>query len=424
MVPMLSDSTLVSVAGPAMSRLLEERVSFVTCENLRSLRPGRARVRWPAMAIRYASELPNGTGLVVVGGGVIGAATAFHAARAGLRPLLVEARPALCSLTTAVAAGGFRLQQDSERELRLVRESDELFANFEEITGQRDYDPAVRRNGYLWVTRTDDGAERQRRLVATQRSWGLTDVDLLGGDEAQRAFPFLGPEVTHARFRQGDGLIDPKALTFGLAAGACEAGASVAVSCAVVGLRVEGGRVSGVETTRGPIGADAVVVAAGPLSGRVAAMAGLELPVATVRRHKLVMPDVPQVPADAPMTIDEDTGAHWRPAFRGAALLFTDPATRPSPPAEDVPLDHRFVFDLLDPSSPVALARITPFWRDVWEHGAGAWFLQAGQYTMTPDRRPLIGPAGPECVWVNAGYSGHGVMASPAGSSLLLDVIT
>src|SRR5207247_4568927 len=135
-------------------------------------RPGRARVRWPAMAIRYASELPSGADLVVVGGGVIGAATAFHAARAGLRPLLVEARPALCSLTTAVAAGGFRLQQDSERELRLVRESDQLFANFEQITGQRDYDPAVRRNGYLWVTKTEDGGEQQRRLGATARTRG------------------------------------------------------------------------------------------------------------------------------------------------------------------------------------------------------------------------------------------------------------
>jgi len=376
------------------------------------------------VAIRYASELPNGADLVVVGGGVIGAATAFHAARAGLRPLLVEARPALSSLTTAVAAGGFRLQQDSEPALRLVRESDELFANFEEITGQRDYDPAVRRNGYLWVTRTEDDAERQRRLVATQRAWGLTDVDLLRGDEARQAFPFLGPDVMHARFRQGDGLIDPKALTFGLASGACEAGASVAVSCAVVGLRVEGGRVSGVETTRGPIGAGAVVVAAGPLSGRVAAMAGLELPVATVRRHKLVMPDVPQVPPDAPMTIDEDSGAHWRPAFRGAALLFTDPTTPPSPPAEDVPLDHRFAFEVLDPASPTSVAHVTPFWREVWEFGARHGFLQAGQYTITPDRLPLIGPASVDGLHLNTGYSGHGVMLGPAGSRLLVDVIT
>ena len=65
--------------------------------------------------------------LVVIGGGVVGAATAFHASRAGLRPLIVEARPQLCTLTTPVAAGAFRLQFDDREELELVRESVELF---------------------------------------------------------------------------------------------------------------------------------------------------------------------------------------------------------------------------------------------------------------------------------------------------------
>src|SRR6266511_2548816 len=60
------------------------------------------------MAIRYLPGLPRTAELVVIGGGIVGAATAFHAARAGLRPLVLERRPALCSLTTAVAAGGDR----------------------------------------------------------------------------------------------------------------------------------------------------------------------------------------------------------------------------------------------------------------------------------------------------------------------------
>ncbi len=378
----------------------------------------RAMVRW-----RYVDALPPAADLVIVGGGVVGAATAFHAARAGLKPVLIERRPALCTLTTAVAAGGFRLQQDGADDLALVRESVELFLNFADVTGQSTYDPAVRQQGYLWLTRSAEGAQRQRSVVAAQRSWGLDDVQVLTGAEVHSAFPFVSDEVIQARWRQGDGLMDPRAITYGLAAGSCALGGSIRLGCEVTGISSRG-RSVGVSTSDGEVEAGAVVLAAGPFSAPVAALAGVDLPVTTVRRQKVTMPDVPVVPQDAPMTIDEDTGAHWRPALRGAVLLFTDPSTPPSPPAEDVPLDHRFVFDLLDPSSPVALARITPFWRDVWEHGAGAWFLQAGQYTMTPDRRPLIGPAGPECVWVNAGYSGHGVMASPAGSSLLLDVIT
>jgi sarcosine oxidase subunit beta len=124
------------------------------------------------------------------------------------------------------------------------------------------------------------------------------------------------------------------------------------------------------------------------------------------------------------MVIDEDTGAHWRPASGGAWLLFTDPATPPSAPTVDVPVDHRFAFKLLDPESPVAVARVVPFWRDVWERGADQWFLQAGQYTITPDYRPIIGEAGPDGLFVNTGYSGHGIMMGVAGGRILTDRLT
>jgi sarcosine oxidase subunit beta len=179
-----------------------------------------------------------------------------------------------------------------------------------------------------------------------------------------------------------------------------------------------------VETTLGTVAAGAVVVAAGPFSGEVAGLAGVELPVAAVRRQKLVMPEVPQVPPSAPMTIDDDTGAHWRPAFRGASLLFADPSTPPSRPSEDVPLDHRFAFQLLDPASPVSVSRVAPFWREVWADWSAPWMLQAGHYTMTPDHRPLIGPTEVEGLLVNTGYSGRGVMAGPAGSRRLIDLLT
>jgi sarcosine oxidase subunit beta len=373
------------------------------------------------MAIRYLPALPRTAELVIVGGGVVGAATAFHAARAGLRPLVLERRPALCSLTTAVAAGGFRLQLETPEQLELVRESTELFLNFAEVTGQPGYDAGVRQQGYLWLTTTARGVERQRRLVAQQRGWGVGDVELLDGDEARRAFPFLAPEVLQARFRAADGLLDPKAVTMGLAAAS---GAAAVTDCGVVGFRLRGGTVVEVETTLGRVAAGAVVVAAGPFSGEVARLAGVELPVTGVRRQKLVMPQVPQVPLAAPMTIDDDTGAHWRPAFRGASLLYADPSTPPSRPSEDVPLDHRFAFQLLDPASPVSVSRVAPFWREVWAAWSAPWMLQAGLYTMTPDHRPLIGPTEVEGLLVNTGYSGRGVMAGPAGSRRLVDLLT
>jgi len=373
------------------------------------------------MPIVYVSEPPAAADLVIVGGGIVGAATAFHASRAGLRPLVLERRPALSTLTTAAAAGGYRLQVESREELELIGESVELFLHFEDATGQREHDAGLRQHGYLWVTTSDEGVERQRRLVEAQRSWGLTDVQLIADADLRKAFPFLDPGTRQARFRQADGLIDPKGIALGLAAGATMA--TFAVGCDVVGIDLDGDGVRALRTTKGTVATRSVVIAAGPFSGLVARLAGVHLPIETVRRQKVVLPEVPEVPRGAPMTIDDDTGAHWRPAFGGAFLLFTDPSTPPSPPVDSVPTDPAFAFQLLDPQSPQAVARISPFWRAVWGRGA-PWLMQAGHYTMTPDRQPLIGPSSVPGLLVNTGYSGRGVMGGPAGSRILVDVLT
>ena len=135
------------------------------------------------------------------------------------------------------------------------------------------------------------------------------------------------------------------------------------------------------------------------------------------------MPDVPQVPEDAPMTIDFETGAHWRPAGTGAHALWTAPAAA-EPPLDDVPTSASFAFGLLDPTSDHALARIVPFWKEVWASSRLQWWLQAGQYTYTPDRRPLLGPTRIPGLSVNTGYSGHGIMGSIGGGRRAVDAIT
>jgi sarcosine oxidase subunit beta len=360
--------------------------------------------------------------LVVIGGGVVGAATAFHAAKAGLRPLIVEARPQLCTLTTPVAAGAFRLQFDDREELDLVRESVELFTHFAEATAQRTYDPGVRERGYLWLATSEETAAGQRALVAQLHAWGQTDVEIVDGDAVRERWPWVAPEVRQARWRAADGFLDTKELTFGLAEGS---GAGLLLDHPVTGFEIRAGTLRGVRTPAGTIETDAAVIATGPMSRPLAALAGVELPLVTVRRQKLILPDVPEAPPDGPMTIDEESGAHWRPAYdRGAWLLHTDPTTEPSEPTMDVPTDHRFAFRLMDPASPSSVARVVPFWRDVWERGSRHWMLQAGQYTVTPDHRPLIGETTVRGLFVNTGYSGHGIMLSPAGGRVLAEALT
>ena len=374
-----------------------------------------------ADTVRYIADPPRSAELVIIGGGIVGAATAFQASRAGLRPVLLERRTALCTLTTPASTGAFRLQFDNREELELVRESLDLLSNFSEVTGQTRYDPRLQRQGYLWCTTDTARAQWQRDLVRKQHTWGQSDIEHLDGDEVRRSFPYVSPDVLAARYREWDGFLDPKEITLGFAAAS---GAAVVTGCGVTGLRVEGGRLTNVETNRGEISTGRAVIAAGPFSGDVASLAGVELPVQAVRRQKVIMPEVPEVPQDAPMTIDDDTGAHWRPWLRGAFLLYPDPGEPPGPPAEDLPTDHGFALGLLDPESPVSVARVAPFWCRVWERGSANWILQAGQYTMTPDHRPLLGPTPVEDLYVNTGYSGHGIMGSSAGSRIAVDTLT
>ena len=113
--------------------------------------------------LRYAEALPRSADLVVIGGGIVGAATAYFAARAGLSTVVLEKRPALCTLTTPVSTGAFRLQFDNPEEIALVREGVELFERFAEVADLPSYDIGLTQQGYLFCT-TDEAGMKQERI--------------------------------------------------------------------------------------------------------------------------------------------------------------------------------------------------------------------------------------------------------------------
>src|SRR3954466_10014550 len=141
---------------------------------------------WPEL--RISDDLPRSADLVVIGGGIVGAATAFFARRAGLKVVLLEKRPALCTLTTPASTGAFRLQFDNPEEIALVREGIQLFENFAEMAALPGYDLRLKKQGYLFCATSDAGVEHQRNFVAALHGWGVTDVELLSGDEARYRF--------------------------------------------------------------------------------------------------------------------------------------------------------------------------------------------------------------------------------------------
>src|SRR6185295_664994 len=100
--------------------------------------------------LRATDRLPPTADVVIVGAGVVGCATAFRAARAGLRAVVIDARPRPATLTTPAATGAYRLQFDNAEEVALVREGVELYADFAARAGLPGYDIGLRPQGYLF----------------------------------------------------------------------------------------------------------------------------------------------------------------------------------------------------------------------------------------------------------------------------------
>src|SRR6476660_9836081 len=118
--------------------------------------------RW---RLRTADEPPRAADLVIVGGGIVGCATAFFATAAGLDVVVLDARPRPATLTTPTSTGAFRLQFDNAEEIALVREGIELFEAFPERTGIAGYDLNLQRNGYLFCALAEESLGRQERMV-------------------------------------------------------------------------------------------------------------------------------------------------------------------------------------------------------------------------------------------------------------------
>lgn len=362
--------------------------------------------------------------VLIIGGGVVGAASAFFCTRAGLKVTLLEKREALGLLTTSASLAAFRAQFAEAENIAMMRESISFFENVRERTGIADADIGMVQQGYLFCTTDPDVPTRMKKRVEFQHAHGLTDVELWDGDETRRHFPFISPDVIGATFRARDGWLSPNDLTNVYARAAVRDGAQIRYETFASEVLIENGTVCGVRTNHGTFAAPMLILAAGPYTARFAARYGLNLPIQLIRRQHAAVKENARIPSYAPMTIDADTGAHWRPEgganLRGA-ILAVNTEEPPGEPADHIQADWEFPALAMD-----AVTRITPFWGEVAENlRKGDLDVRAGQYDMTPDAKPII-DAHPKIreFYVHCGYSGHGVMGSAAGARMLADLMT
>ncbi len=364
-----------------------------------------------------AETFPKIADAVVIGGGMVGVATAFWLSRAGLDTVLVEMRDGLSTLTTPNSIECFRAQFTEPAMAELVKPSIQILENFSEVVGLPGHDISLRHHGYLFVTDDPAMIDQLKQAVATHHHLGVTDSEFLDGDEIQACFPYISPRAVAATFRQNDGWFSTHEATQGFAKGSR---ARFLLQTKATAILRDAQGVSGVETNRGAIATRTVVNAAGPFAGVVGRMAGLELPLEPVRRQKVFIAPKPQIPQNAPLNIDLVSEAYWRPETGGAYIAWVDPDEPVSEPAETLPTDWDFPAIVLE-----KLIRLFPFWEDVAATLSKSDIqISAGQYVYTPDDQPLIGPL-PELpgFYLNCGYWA-GVMLGPGAGKRVADLVT
>ena len=357
--------------------------------------------------------------VVIVGGGCMGAATAYYLCLHGAgRVVLIERDTQLGTGSTGRNAGGVRHQFSDPANIALSRESIALFERFEDAIGSPiDF----WQDGYLFLLSSETSERHFAESVALQRALGL-DVAWLTAGEAAAMTP--GLDVTGVRaatFCAKDGIADPNGVTMGFAKAAQARGLTILRDTEVTGIDVSSGRVAGVRTSGGDIATRAVVNAAGPWAAQVAALAGVMLPVVPERRHIFIAQPAPgrswddaeyagRTPRSRLMVIDFDTTFYFH--REGAGLLFGM-----GDPGEPAGFDTTVRWDFLPDVTGVAVGRLPALGDASVTH---AW---AGLYEMTPDHNPVIGALGLDGLYAVTGFSGHGFQHAPAAGRLLADVM-
>jgi sarcosine oxidase, subunit beta len=352
----------------------------------------------------------NKSRIVIIGSGVVGASVAFHLTERGAKDvLLLERESKQGGGSTGKATGGVRSQFETEINIRLSQYSIDFFENW-------DFDCGYEPRGYLFFATKENELEYLKRNVATQRAHGVKGVRLVDPQEIAELVPGLNcADIVGGSFGATDGFINPLEVMRGFSERAFENGARIQFETEAISIETSGGNVSAVETNRGRIECEAVVLCAGAWAKVLAATAGVDLPVEPLKRQIVWAKSEKDLPENLPMVIDIGSGFHFRPAKDAAdEVLFAYP-DRNEKPSFDTEFDAAFIPKVYERAKMRAsfLADTKPIPEK----------CRAGLYENTPDHHAILGGCEIEGLYFANGFSGHGVMHSPATGRALAEII-
>lgn len=356
--------------------------------------------------------------IVIIGAGVIGASIAYHLTMRGVKDVLILERESEQGKgSTGKATGGVRAQFETEINIKMSLYSLEFLKNWE-------FDCWYEPRGYLFFATDEWQFDYLKRNVEFQKSLGVKDVEIVDTETIKEICPILNCEdITGGSFGANDGFVNPLAIMRGFTAKAEENGAKIEFETKVLSIETENRKVCAVETNKGRIECEKVVLATGAWAKELAKTAGIDLPVEPQKRQIVWAKSQKTLPENLPMVIDIGSGFHFRPArdfvnnepVKNDEILFAYPDSEVTKPF-DVNFDEAFIEKVYERAKHRSqfLFKTTPILQK----------CRAGLYENTPDHHAILGGCSVEGLYFASGFSGHGVMHSPATGRALSEIIS
>jgi sarcosine oxidase subunit beta len=352
--------------------------------------------------------------IVVVGGGVHGASTAWHLAKRGAGKIVLIEKDGIASGASGWSSAIVRMHYSLESLVKVTMYGREMYGDWKNIVGVGE--SGFRQVGFL-VLFPEDEVAHGRDVVEIQQRLGI-DARYISVDEVGEIEPRLvRDDVAAGAWEPNSGHADGSTVANSFIVAAKELGVDVRVGPEVLGVTSEGGRVTGVETSEGVISAGIVVVEAGFRTSALLAPLGVDLPITPVRHAISVVERTPDFGDIHPVVSDRVARAYYRPERGTLALLGEhDPLTGPVDDEveaakapildEEVSLIERFAH------------------RFPGQELASKMQGYTGVYDCSPDFQPAFGRVqAVDGLFVGAGFSGHGFKLSPGIGKIMSDLV-
>ncbi len=364
--------------------------------------------------------------IIIIGAGVVGASVAFHLSERGAKNVLIlESESEQGKGSTGKATGGVRAQFETEINIKMSLYSLDFFKNWE-------FDCEYEPRGYLFFATDEKQFDYLRKNVEFQKTLGVKDVEIVDRKAITEICPILNCEdIVAGSFGKHDGFINPLAVMNGFTKKAVQNGAKIEFETKVLSIETENGKVKAIETNKGRIECENVVICTGARAGQLAETAGIDLPVTPQKRQIIWAKSEKPLPEDLPMVIDIGSGFHFRPARDWSV----SGSLARSAKGEKTP-EYEILFAYPDPNEQNSFDTNfdEAFIEKVYKRAKGrSPFLfetkiirekcRAGLYENTPDHHAILGGCSIRGLYFANGFSGHGVMHSPATGRALAEII-